>query len=75
MFKKVTLRKAGGSVSTVLPKDMADRFMLDVGDTVIAVETEDGILISPYDPTTLTALEIARRASKSYRNALRELGK
>ena len=49
--------------------------MLDVGDTVIAVETEDGILISPYDPTTLTALEIARRASKSYRNALRQLGK
>jgi hypothetical protein len=42
---------------------------------VFAVETEQGILLTPYDPTVEQALEIAARAAKKYRNALRELAK
>lgn len=45
------------------------------GDRVFAVETEQGILLTPYDPTVEQALEIAARAAKKYRNALRELAK
>jgi putative addiction module antidote len=73
--KEVTLRQAGGSVSATLPKDMADRLRLEAGDRVLAVETERGILLTPYDPDTDRALKIAARAAKKYRNALRELAK
>jgi antitoxin MazE len=75
MVRTVTLRRVGGSVSATLPKDMADRLHLDAGDTVLAVETDRGILLTPYDPSTERALELAARAAKKYRNVLHELAK
>ena len=75
MTKQVTLRQAGGSVSATLPKDMADRLRLEPGDKVLAVETDRGILLSPYAEETDRALAIAAKAAKKYRNALRELAK
>jgi putative addiction module antidote len=75
MTKEVTLRQAGGSVSATLPKDMADRLRLEAGDRILAVETDSGILLTPYDPETERALRVAAKAAKKYRNALRELAK
>ena len=75
MTKEVTLRQAGGSVSATLPKDMADRLRLEAGDRILAVETDRGILLTPYNPATERALKIAAKAAKKYRNALRELAK
>jgi len=62
-------------VGATLPKDLADRFHLEPGDEVMAVETADGILLTPYDREVEEALEIAAKAQKDYRGALRELGK
>ena len=73
MVKHVTLRQSRGSVSATLPKDMADRLRLGPGDRVLAVETERGILITPYDDATQDALRVAAAAAKKHRNALREL--
>ena len=73
MTREVKLRQAGGSVSATLPKDMADRLHLEAGDRVLAIETDRGILLTPYDPAIEEALKVAARAAKKYRNALREL--
>jgi len=54
---------------------MAERLQLAVGDSVLAVETSDGILLTPYDPAIESGLAIAARAAKRYRHALRELAK
>lgn len=75
MVREVKLRRVGGSIGATLPKDMADRLHLEVGDRVLAVETDRGILLSPYDPEVEEALAIAANASRRYRNALRELAK
>ena len=75
MVRDVTLRQVGGSVSATLPKDMADRLHLAPGDRVLAIETDRGVLLTPYDPATERALKIAARAAKKYRNVLRELAK
>jgi putative addiction module antidote len=75
MVKELTLRQAGGSIGATLPKDMAERLHLAAGDRVLAVETERGILLTPYDPTIERALAIAARAAKKHRNALRQLAK
>ena len=69
------LRQAGGSISATLPKDMADRLHLAAGDTIFAIETDRGILLTPYDPQTEEALAIASMVAGKYRNALRELAK
>jgi len=73
MVKEVTVRRVGGSVSTTLPKDMAERLHVAPGDRLLAVETDRGILLTPYDPTITEALAIAAKAAKQYRNALRRL--
>jgi putative addiction module antidote len=75
MTQEVKLRRAGGSIAATLPKEMADRLKLVAGDTVIAIETERGILLTPYDSDTEEALVIAAQVGRSYRNALRELAK
>ena len=75
MARTVTLRKMGGSVGATIPKEMAERLHLQVGDRVIVVETDDGILLTPYDPDFERAMEAYRRTASRYRNALRELAK
>jgi bifunctional DNA-binding transcriptional regulator/antitoxin component of YhaV-PrlF toxin-antitoxin module len=54
---------------------MADRLHLEPGDSVLAIETDRGLLLTPYDPATERALEAAARAAKRYRNVLRRLAK
>ncbi|MCB0054578.1 MAG: hypothetical protein KDE31_30100 [Caldilineaceae bacterium] len=73
MIKETTLRKYGGSLGATLPKAMTDRFNLAAGDNVFVIETEQGILLTPYDPDFLRVMEAEARISKQYQNALREL--
>ena len=75
MTRELKLRKAGESVAATLPKDMADRLHLGAGDRVLAIETERGILLTPYDPAVEEELAIAARAARKDRNALRELAR
>ena len=75
MVRKVKLRRMGGSVGATLPKDMTERFHLEAGDEVLAVETASGILLSPYDPEVEEGLAIAVEAQKRYQDALRKLAK
>ena len=42
MMRELTLRQVGGSIGATIPKDMADRLHLAVGDRVLTVETERG---------------------------------
>ena len=50
LVREITLREVGGSIGATRPKDMADRLHLDAGDNVFAIETADGILLTPYEP-------------------------
>ena len=75
MTRELTLRQVGGSIGATLPKDMAERLHLSPGDRVLAVETDRGILLTPYDPDIERSLAIAARVARRYRNALRELAK
>jgi putative addiction module antidote len=75
MVREVTLRQVGGSIGATLPKDMADRLHLAAGDRMLAVETEEGILLTPYDPDVRDALAAAASNARKFRNALHELAK
>lgn len=75
MVRELTLRQVGGSIGATIPKDMAERLHLAVGDRMLAVETENGILLTPYDPDIEQGLAVAAHAARKYRNALRELAK
>ncbi|MCW8984474.1 MAG: AbrB/MazE/SpoVT family DNA-binding domain-containing protein [Thermoanaerobaculales bacterium] len=75
MVKQTKIRRAGGSLSATLPKDMVDRLHLAAGDSVFLVETDRGLLLTPYDPAFEEALDTYRRGAQKFRNALRELAK
>lgn len=75
MIRKITLRQMGGSIGATLPKDMAERLNVDVGDEVFIVETDNGILITPYDPEFELGMAAYKKTAAKYRNALRELSK
>lgn len=75
MVREITLRQVGGSIGATIPKDMADRLHLSVGDRMTVTETDSGLLLSPYDPSIEEGLAAASRAASQYRNALRELAK
>jgi putative addiction module antidote len=75
MVRKVTLRQMGGSVGATLPKDIADRLHVEAGDEVFMIETDSGVLLTPYDPAFDKAVAAFQRGAKKYRNALRELAK
>ena len=61
-----------GRLHATLPKDIADRLRVEAGDRVLAVETDLGILLTPYDPDAERALRVAANAAKKYRNALQK---
>ena len=73
MIREITLRQAGGSVTATLPKDIVDRLNLVAGDKVFAIETDDGILLTPFDPSFATAMQAFDDVRRQYRNTLRKL--
>lgn len=73
VIKKVKARRMGGSIGATLPKEMAERLHIEEGDELTIVETDEGLLITPYDPAVEEAMEAYERGAKKYRNALRKL--
>ena len=73
MTQTQKLRKLGGSVATIIPKPMLDRLHLEAGDEIFLVETEDGLMLTPFDPDFDDAMRAYERGAKKYRNALRKL--
>ena len=69
------MRRAGGSVTVTIPKDMADRYHMAAGEAGFAIETERGVLLTAYDPSFEKAMRVYERGAHRYRNALRELAK
>ena len=75
MSSVMKLRKIGGSVGIIIPKDELDRMNLAEGDELYGVADSQGIYLQPYDPDFQQKLKAFERTRKRYRNALRELAK
>ena len=69
------ITQIGNSLGLILPKEIVERLRLAKGEAVSVVETPQGIEITPFDPDFDKKLEAARKVTKRYRNALRELAK
>lgn len=74
-IKKTTIRAIGNSSGATIPKSLLEKYNFNDGDTVFLQETEDGILLTSFDPNFESAMAKYKEASKKYKNALRELAK
>ncbi|HUF64619.1 MAG TPA: AbrB/MazE/SpoVT family DNA-binding domain-containing protein [Gemmatimonadaceae bacterium] len=73
MQKSTKLKQLGGSVAVVLPKAILDRFHLAAGDEIHVIETEEGMLLTPFDSDFEDAMAVHDRGERKFRNALRQL--
>ena len=69
------LRAIGNSVGVVLPKDLLARLKVSAGDNLYAIETKDGIILTPLDPNIAEQLQVGRDIMHRYRDTLRVLAK
>ncbi len=69
------LRKIGGSVGIILPKETLARLKVSEGDLLYIHDTRNGVEISPLDPDFEATIKAFSRTRKKYRNALHELAK
>lgn len=69
------LTAVGTSVGVVIPKEMLKRLKVSRGDTLFAIETPTGYLLTPYDPEIEEELEIGRRFMQKYRETFKALAK
>ncbi|MBK5196972.1 MAG: AbrB family transcriptional regulator [Methyloceanibacter sp.] len=73
---KIEVKKIGNSTGLIFPKELLAKLQLKQGDVLFVTElAEGGIKLVPHDPTFERGMEIARKAMRTYRNALRELAK
>lgn len=72
---KLKLRAVGTSTGIVLPKETLHRMNVKQGDTLFAVETPDGYLLTPYDPEVEEQVRAGREFMAKYRDAFRALAK
>lgn len=69
------LTKVGTSTGTIIPKEMLVRMKVEKGDTLFAIETKEGYLITPYDPAIAEQLDAGREFMKDYRETFKALAK
>jgi len=69
------LTRIGNSTGLVLPKEILARLNAKEGDKLHAVETQHGIMITPYDPQFEKTMRNADKVFARFKNAYKELAK
>ncbi len=72
---KLKITAIGSSSGVILPKEVLSRLKVEKGDQVFMVETKDGYLITPYDPSLDDQLKAGRDFMKEERDTFRALAK
>lgn len=75
-INELQIKKIGNSLGLILPKELLARLRLKEGDVLHLVEQpERGMKLTPYDPKHAKAMEIARRAFRTYADTFKALAK
>jgi putative addiction module antidote len=69
------LTAVGTSTGLVIPKEMLNRLKVGRGDTLFAIETPQGYLLTPYDPEVEEDLRVGRKFMQKYRETFKALAK
>lgn len=70
---KLKIVTVGNSVGVTLPKELLERLRVKKGDLLYAIETPNGIEITPYDPEFARQMEVAEDVMRDWRDVLHKL--
>ncbi len=74
-MRKTAVRRVGNSLGVTLPKTVVDNYSLSEGDELYLVETEEGVMLTPFNPQFAMWVKSYEKANKRYRNTLRALAR
>lgn len=72
-MSSLKLTGIGNSVGVVLPKDLLARLRVKRGDRLYAIETPNGIELTPYDPAFAAQMDAAEEIMREDRDVLKKL--
>ena len=73
MANTLKITTVGNSAGIVLPREILERLRVEKGDMLYALETPNGIELTPYDPEFAEEMEIAKKVMRDNRDLLRKL--
>ena len=73
MTTTLKLTRIGNSTGVILPKEILEKLRAQKGDTLMVLETKDGVELTSYDPAVAKQMEIAERVMREDRDVLRKL--
>lgn len=69
------IRKVGGSLGVIIPKEELSRMNLKEGDELFGLPEGDGLRLQARDPSFERKMKAFENTRRQFRNALRELAK
>lgn len=72
---KTAVRRVGNSLGITLPKTIVENYHLNEGDELHLVETDEGVVLSPFNPNFAEWAKAYERTNKRFRNTLKALAK
>lgn len=70
---KLKITTIGNSAGVILPKELLARLRLEKGDELYALETPDGVKLTPHDPEFAAQMEVAEQIMREDRQVLHKL--
>jgi antitoxin MazE len=72
---KTAVRRVGNSLGITLPRTIVDNYHLNEGDELHLVETDEGVVLTPFSPKFAAWARAYERTNKKFRNTLKALAK
>ena len=70
---KLKITTVGNSAGVILPKELLARLRVGKGDVLHALELQDGIKLTPFDPQLAAQMEVAEKVMRERRVLLKKL--
>jgi putative addiction module antidote len=74
-MKSLKVTTVGNSVGIILSQDLLAKLRVGKGDMLYAIETPNGIELTPYDPEFAVQMELAEEIMREDRDVLKKLAK
>jgi antitoxin MazE len=74
-MRKTTLRRVGNSLGITLPKTVVENYHLAEGDQLNLLETDEGLVLTPFNPEFTAWAKAYERTNRRYRNTLKALAR
>lgn len=72
---RTAVRRVGNSLGITLPKTVVDNYHLTEGDELHLVETDEGVILTPFNPKFAEWADAYEKTNKKFRNTLKSLSK